>query len=123
MTTRSEKEFHGRLLDCEKYDLLLYIVQEVQNIFAKIASLETWRKTTIDQENKGNENGDNQELPNDNQDIESNDGGPKKKATKPSHMIKNHAFNMATFHDDIIKRVRIDVPNFTRKLNPRAFID
>ena len=119
MATRSGRKFHDRLSGCERDDLLLNIAQEIQNISARVASLETWRETTtINQENGSNENEDNKEPPNDNQDAESNDGGPRRRAPKPPQMNRNYAFNMAPFHENITKRVRIDVPDFAGKLDP-----
>ena len=35
-------------------------------------------------------------------------------------MNKNYGFNRAPFHDDITKRVRIDVSDFVGKLDPKS---
>ena len=60
MVTRSGRKVYGMLLNHDKDDLLLSIAWEIENIYAKVASLETWReRTKINQEMRADENEDN----------------------------------------------------------------
>ena len=137
MATRSRIEYQGRLTDRERDDLLQSIARYIHNLSNRVASLETWRgATTINQQEGDNENLNNYEGLNDDHDAGSNDSQPRRTATRPNAMNRNYPFNRAPVHgsyeqfleqnynyDDITKRVRVDVPDFSVKLDPQAFTD